>query len=428
MTIFILDGSCHNGRQGTMAAKTKKNIEVPHADVMQDTKTEKVMGCIEPLPEKGHTIAKIASSYYFVRHDVKIRTLSDELARDQNIFAVGVVDDDDRVLGVIIRRDLFDILGKQFGRDLYINKKVSAVMKDVPHFDLKSNIFGVAEELSDVLYSFHLSYYVLSDGEMRFQGIFSTRDLLVFMSQMTQKDIDLARRLQRSIVRDEVFEEGERIKIAAASVMAKGVGGDYYMVDNYDRESNWLIAVCDVSGKGIAASLISAIIGGMLRIYDFNNGLKGFIVRLNEYIHITFETERFITGIFVHFNEETGELSLYDLGHSYIFIYRDGKMLKMTTRDDNIPLGVRQHMLPRAARFTMEKNDILTILTDGMIEQNNPDGREYGIRRLSGVIEKFKDKGVRRVRDEVLADIQVFRKNQPQHDDMTLVIMEYTGG
>lgn len=372
----------------------------------------------------GMVVGKIASAFHFVRAGTMIRDLADALADNESVFALGVVDEGGRVAGIVVRRDLFDILGKPFGRDLYTNKSVEKVMKPAVMFDASTNIFAVAEELSGTLNASVIGYYVLTDADGVFSGIFSSKDLLICLSEMTTKDIELARRLQAGMVREEYMEGSPRFAVVGASGMAKGVGGDYYRIRRYDGTRR-LIALCDVSGKGIAASLVTAIIDGMLSIYDFAGGLRHFIIRLNEYIAVTFSSERFVTGVFADFDEQTGEIVLYDLGHSYIFVFRDGKLSKVTTKDENIPLGIKRDILPRSARFPLRRDDLLIIITDGIIEQIDPFGEQYGIKRLAEKIQEFRHKGLKRIKDELFADIAVFRGREVQHDDMTMILLEY---
>lgn len=378
---------------------------------------------LPPRPQ-GLIIGKIASSLYCVNKDIKIKDLADDLLRNEDVYVAGVVDEAGSALGILVRRDLFDLLGKPFGRDLYTKKNVETAMKQARAFEYTMNIFFIAEVIADELYAGQLNYYLLNSPDGGFEGIFSTRDMLVFLSQMTGKDIELARRLQQSMVREELVETRERFIALGASRMAKGVGGDYYLIRKIDGES-WLLALCDVAGKGIAASLVTAIVGGMLSIYDFSRGLKDFLIRLNDYIERTFEGERFITAAFIIFNEESGELVLYNLGHSYLYVHRDGRLVWMNTRDDNIPLGVQSGLNPKGARFKLERGDILLLLTDGVLEQKDPSGEGYGVQRISSLISLFRDRGLRRIKDELFADIHIFRKNQPQHDDMTVLMLEY---
>lgn len=374
----------------------------------------------------GEIIAKIISSHYYVHKDIYVDDLADELNGRTEIFAIGVVDDEMRAVGIILRRELFDILGKPYGRDLYKNKTLVSVMQRAREFNYTRNIFSVSEEIQGELNAQQTEYYVVRDNSDAYAGIFSSKDMLVYLSDMTQKDIALAKRLQSSIVLEERMESHDTFNILGASRMAKGVGGDYYSFQQY-AENKWILSVCDVSGKGISAAFISVIMGGMESIFDFNSGLRKYIRKLNNYIFSSFMSEKFLTGIFVDFNDATGEAVLYNMGHSYSFIFRQGRLIKLKSRVDSHPLGITPDIDPRGSVVTLEKDDILILITDGIDEQKDPEGEEYGLQRFFTIISKYRNTSLQKIKNVVYEDVQKFKKNQPQQDDMTLVFLQYKG-
>ena len=106
-------------------------------------------------------------------------------------------------------------------------------------------------------------------------------------------------------------------------------------------------------GKGIAASIIPSLIGGMAYVYDFKRGgVKRYVKMLNDYFSSNFGTEIFITGVFASVNVSTKEVILYDTGHSFIFVYRDGKFHRLNTCEDNIPLGITSDAKYCGMKFT----------------------------------------------------------------------------
>jgi sigma-B regulation protein RsbU (phosphoserine phosphatase) len=129
---------------------------------------------------------------------------------------------------------------------------------------------------------------------------------------------------------------------------------------------------------GRGASLVTTSISGMYSIYDFSKGVTGFISSLNDYIASSFDSQKFVTGIFVEFDENTAELNFYDMGHSYIYIYRHSRLFRLKTNSSNLPLGVGPELDPACDTMTLEQGDLLILITDGIAEQVNPAGEEYG--------------------------------------------------
>lgn len=375
-----------------------------------------------PRPQ-GETIAKIVRNNHYVEADVMILDLADALKSQPDIPALAVVDADANVRGIITRRNLFGTLAKPFGRDLLSSKTVAHIAERVASFNHQRNIFSVAEELSRILHAPEDHFFLLTRDD-RYFGSFSTRDLLIYLSTVTQKDIALARNLQKSLVPERTVLETDRFTIAGMCTMAKGVGGDLYDVRRCG-DGEWIIAVCDVSGKGVSASLVTTGISGMINAFDFSAGLDRFIAMMNRYLVQSFSGEKFVTGFFASFNETTGELDVYDAGHSLLYLRRRGKLYQLRSSRDNIPLGISEETVFASDHIVLIPGDILLVLTDGIIEQTNGNGDQYGVARLSGTVCGQTEGGAAAIADEVLKDVRFFRGTQPVHDDMTILALEY---
>jgi sigma-B regulation protein RsbU (phosphoserine phosphatase) len=380
--------------------------------------------CYQPVHIHGEIIGKIARCFWFVDKDCVIDGLADELGTMDSVEAIGVVDSEGAVAGIVLRRELFDVLSQRYGRDIYKNKPVSALMKSVRRIDFKRNIYSIAEELSSELNLPQTTYYLLTTAGNRFAGIFSTRDLNIYLAGMLQKDMALAKKIQSGIVRDTEFHETSRVSVLGATRMAKGIGGDFYSIFEYEP-GRWLINISDVSGKGVPASLVSVLLGGMFSLYDFKDGVEGFIVKLNSYLLRSFGGDRFVTSSFLDLDAAKGELGLFDMGHSYLFIVRDGSVIRVRSKGNNIPLGIIEECAPEKGKISLVPGDLLILCTDGFEEQKNPDGEEYGLNRFFKTILRKKARGLESIRDGIFADIDEFRENQPGSDDMTLVMIEF---
>lgn len=91
------------------------------------------------LPEKkmyAECIVNISSNRCYVYSDCNINDLADELIEYPSIAALGVVDKSGQLLGTISRKNLFAVLGKQYGRDLYKTKSVDRILSFVPVFTI----------------------------------------------------------------------------------------------------------------------------------------------------------------------------------------------------------------------------------------------------------------------------------------------------
>lgn len=373
---------------------------------------------------RNQAISQIASGFYYVGEEQRIEEVAEQLTRHEEIVALGVVDAQDHVIGTLVRNEFFNMLGRPYGRDVLRNLSVGEVMSKGPTFHYETNLFSIAEELERYLQSAEISYFALTDGENRFRGVFSTHDLLLHLSNMTQNDIALARKLQSRIVRERDLVAGRTFEFSSYSSTAKGVGGDFYTILKHD-DSKWIISVCDVSGKGVSASIVTSVIWGMMSIYDFTRGIKPLVRHLNNYIVQSFEAEKFVTGLFISYDEDSGELRLCDMGHSHVFVFRAGRLLKLTVSRRNLPIGVVPDVDPKMSRFVPRENDILLAITDGLIEQENPAGETFEIERVAQIIRAKADLPVEAINDAIIDAFERFRGSHHLNDDVTYGIMKF---
>ena len=378
------------------------------------------------LSIRGDTLYKIASGNYLVKLNTRVIDLAHDLDLVKTAHSVGVVDDEGKIAGIVVRRELFDVLGKPYGQDILKHKTIKKVMREVPVFEAERNILAVAEEIKVDLEKHDVEYYLISTGNKQFAGIFSNIDMMMVLSAMTQSDINLSRNLQKSIVKDESRIAGEGFTIATATRMAKGIGGDYYAVRNY-TDNRWLLSLCDVSGKGIPASLITTSISGMHHMADFSRGVPDFLAGMNEYIYRYFETQKFVTGVFADFNPDAGKISLFDMGHSLIYLCRNEKLYRLKTKGNNLPIGVSPEIRVEEDVLNLEKGDLLVLITDGIIEQINSEGEEFGDKRFSRIMKDYRNEDVLKIKDVLFSELLEFRGAQPQHDDMTILLLDYKG-
>lgn len=386
-----------------------------------------ITGILHKLPRKridNQSIAHLASSLTYIHDDTRIFDVQDALRSEPELQAVGVVDREEKVVGILIRRDFFATMARPYAQDVFKNHPVREIITKPELFSGDANLFSIAEEINEDLRRPGITYYILTYSHDRFAGVFSSQDMLLYLSQQTQRDINLARTLQSRIVREREFVTGKRLELFATSRTAKGVGGDFYNVREY-APGRWLIAMCDVSGKGIAASIISSALWGMMSIYNFRDGMIPFIKQLNNYLVRTFESERFVTAVFLDYDESNGKVEICDLGHSHLFMYRNGKLMSIKTNQNNLPIGIVTDIEPNVGTFAPLPDDLIFVITDGLIEQENLNGEVYSIKRIASIFDENRGEGVELISDRLLQDFNRFRGKRPLTDDVSWSLMRF---
>jgi sigma-B regulation protein RsbU (phosphoserine phosphatase) len=407
------------------------NLEVAHEALSIQTPTSNQVRILhvikESVPENpypGSGIGKLVKGFKTVSETVKVKDLALELPVVESTPCFAVLNHSEEALGIIIKRDFQSELVKLYWKDINQNSPLSKLMTLTKSFDVSTNILVVAEELQNELASQKIKYYLchrMDKDVKKFYGLFSSLDLFQHITEISSKDMELASLLASRVTPDSVIEVTEDVRIFGSARMARGVGGDYYSV-RYLDDKKLLLSLCDVSGKGVSASLVATLIAGMVQVFDFNRGRLGiFLEQLNEFLLDTFDREKFVTGIFVELSQETGALTMYDYGHSHVFLHRKTHFHRIKTGDEHPPLGIQYDGVIHANHFQLEPGDTLLLLSDGILEQTNDQNEEYGIKRVADWIHRAKKNNqMATVGKSIIDDVHAFKQSQPQMDDQTL--------
>jgi phosphoserine phosphatase RsbU/P len=379
-----------------------------------------------------------AAKYFcYARADALVLDLADELGHRPELPVIAIIGAEGKALGIVDREKLFGLLGKSFGREVLGKSRASELAREVPVFDAHADLFAVAGNLLQK----GDEYCVLSGPGDAFLGILASQDLANYLSRMTQDDIELAGRLQERLLAASSGGKGEASApygIEAWSRPAKGVGGDFYFMKELP-DGELFLALCDVSGKGVAASIIVSMVWGMLTMFDYQRGLSELVIGINDSIVTTFHMEKYLTGVFLIYDPAGGRLAYADMGHSHAALFRGGKPRSLRGPRGNLPVGVEAELQPEIAHYRLKPDDKLFIYTDGLIEQEDSSGREFGERHLVETVlaavgrgDRLRDavpdaldahRGVAAVDASMATATTVATATTPQQDDMSFLLL-----
>lgn len=204
--------------------------------------------------------------------------------------------------------------------------------------------------------------------------------------------------------------------------MSQGIGGDYLNIRSY-RPGTWFILMGDVSGKGIAASLVASLLDGIFRTYRGKEGAEGLLTHLNAHLYHLFALEKFLTAVLVVAREGSPTVTIYDMGHSYLFLIREGRIKRLKTHQSNLPLGIHPELSPVANTLTLKEGDVLFAHTDGLTEQHNPEGATFSYDRITRAVDAWDGNEIRTLKDLILHEHLTFRDSHPQEDDITFFLL-----
>jgi Serine phosphatase RsbU, regulator of sigma subunit len=387
---------------------------------------QSVLQRAEPVRLFSSSALHAAKYFYAIRVDASLLRLADEFQSKPDLPAVAVLDEGGRTVGIARRDRLFALLGKPFGRDVLQKSSVAEVAEEAPRFDAHADLFTVAARMlpdAETAGNERTEDYCLLLGEEeKFLGLLSSQDLANYLSRMTQEDIGLAGRLQERLLSGALSpSEGQGWRIEAWSRPAKGVGGDFYFTKGLE-DGKVFLALCDVSGKGVAASLVVAMVWGMLRMFDYSRGLDRLVEGLNEAVVSTFHLEKYLTGMFLIYDPAESRLRCADMGHGHAVLFRGEKALGLRCPRGNLPIGVETEIEPSVASYKLSSGDRLLVYSDGLTEQEDWQAEEYGQGRLYATAAEAMSRG-QPLREAIPAALDEHRGATPQQDDMSFILL-----
>lgn len=171
------------------------------------------------------------------------------------------------------------------------------------------------------------------------------------------------------------------------SIPGRYVGGDLFdfLVTSDGRAAFFL---GDVTGKGVGAGMQMVATQTQLRtLFGLGVGLEEAINEANDSLMRRTDAGQFVTLVAGCWHPQTRELELVDAGHGYLFLRSEGKAAEQLTIEGSVPLGVQDGAGHRAIRMSVPAGARLILVSDGVIEQVNAEGEQFGIERVLRVLD-----------------------------------------
>lgn len=212
------------------------------------------------------------------------------------------------------------------------------------------------------------------------------------------------------------------LSLGAFSESARGVCSDYYDIIPIRRDRIFII-LGDIAGKGIQAGLIMVMIRSILHLVTNTNRDTATILNwVNRGITGKIDLDHFATLQILMLDPTTGKCEYANAGHRSPLVWRQNVGLVQTVDLESVPIGVESSTEYRSISFTLEKNDILLLYTDGVVEALNDKGNPYGVRKLISTLQKSNELTAPAIVQLLQGDIKDFTKTVRQHDDRTVVV------
>jgi PAS domain S-box-containing protein len=246
----------------------------------------------------------------------------------------------------------------------------------------------------------------------------------------SRAELEIAAEIQRSFLPEKIpLIEG--YDVAARSVMAREVGGDFFDVISFEvislEKGSFGIMIADVSGKGVPAALFMALSRIVVRVNAiWHRDPSSIIGDANDIITRDSKAGMFVTLFYGSLSESDRTLTYVNAGHNPPLLYRkrDGSIEELAPT--GMFLGGLEHQEYLVKSVGIGAGDIVVLYTDGVTEAWNGNEEMFGEERLRAVVRDNAELTAAGILDKILHKVEAFTGDQPQFDDITIMVIKGT--
>ncbi|HVR40374.1 MAG TPA: SpoIIE family protein phosphatase [Thermoanaerobaculia bacterium] len=232
--------------------------------------------------------------------------------------------------------------------------------------------------------------------------------------EFAEKELEIAREMQQRLLPPPIVER-EGFRVTARTDAAHIVGGDFYDVVRLADDAEAIVAA-DVSGKGIAASLIMASCKAMIPFLASTGGAADVMNALNRSLCEQLQRREFVAMLFVRFTPANGEMEIVNAGMpDPLVLNTDAAPRTVAFQGDRLPLGAMRTSRYESTRITLDRGERLVIFSDGLPEALVNDA-PIGYDRVESIVRSMTS--IDGVVDELRA------MGARIDDDLTIVVIE----
>ncbi|MCC7209479.1 MAG: SpoIIE family protein phosphatase, partial [Anaerolineae bacterium] len=240
--------------------------------------------------------------------------------------------------------------------------------------------------------------------------------------QRLERELDVAQRIQRSFLPQQLPRYAGW-DLAAFYRAARQVGGDFYdFIPLKDGKIGLVIA--DVADKGVPAALFMALCRTNIRAAAYSRSDPAeTLTRVNQLLLSDSRSDMFVTVWYGVWDPKTGEITYANTGHNPpILIQSTGACCELSA--GGIALGVLEDVTLERKSVTLDPGDVLVAYTDGVTDALRADEVEFGLSGLQDTALSAYFQSASAIVERVVSAVDTFTGEQPQFDDLTLVVLK----
>jgi sigma-B regulation protein RsbU (phosphoserine phosphatase) len=245
-----------------------------------------------------------------------------------------------------------------------------------------------------------------------------------------EKEVRFAQRVQVALLPAGPPKRLKGVDLGAAFASARELGGDFH--EYLTPESSTLVvAVGDVSGKGVPAALYSAFAAELVRGRTFRrrylperSSPSGVLSSVNTILHQRQLEEYYCTLCYTIFDLKRRVVTLANSGLPYPIRCSAEGVAQIEL--PGVPLGSFNGSTYDEVTYALHAGDVFVFCTDGVFEAMNANGEEFTAARLVDIVTRSRDLTAKAIVDEIFREVADWRADTPPNDDMTAVVIRIT--
>ena len=239
-----------------------------------------------------------------------------------------------------------------------------------------------------------------------------------------ERELEIARTIQRRLLPEET-PQLPGYDLCAMSEPARQVGGDYFDFIALP-DGRLVLAIADVSGKGVPAAILLASVRAAVQVEARaleREPLVEIVSRLNQMVCRDTSSAMFVTMVLAVLEPRTRRLEYCNMGHVYPTLLKaDGTLSTLET--GGVLLGVLPGAPYQVGELTLDPGSTLFFFTDGVSDVMNPDGEMYGIDRLTDYTRTLGEWPAETMMARIVEETAQYAAGAEAFDDFTMMILK----
>jgi sigma-B regulation protein RsbU (phosphoserine phosphatase) len=242
--------------------------------------------------------------------------------------------------------------------------------------------------------------------------------------RLLEADLELSQKVQKALLPQHT-PNIPGFELAVFSRPAQIVGGDYFDFFQFADGSHGL-AIADVAGHGMSASLLVASVQTALRtLVPTTNSPAEVLGHFNRFFYHNIHFTTFVTLFLARFDLARRTLTYSNAGHNPPLLYRrraNGSNSIAWLEPTGAAIGLVEEFHVTTETITLGQGDILLWYTDGVTEATNAEEEQFGRERLATLVQRQAGLPAKALVQALRQELQGFTNGQPLADDTTIII------